>query len=294
MYSAKEARTGYAFYAPEQLTNDATSLALIGELRRAVEQAELTLFFQPKVNMATGQVDGVEGLARWYHPQRGLIGPGSFISLTEHSHLLRPVTLHLLKCALREQSRWKAAGYNLSVAVNLSPQNLFDPELPTDLQRMLDRYGVAPGELELELTEGMVMTKPGRATEMLQKLHRMGIAISVDDFGTGYSSLSYLNSLPVSRLKIDRSFVMNLTEERGSETIVQSTIELAHNLGLGVVAEGVETEAAWDRLAELGCDHAQGYLMSQPLAPDAFIEWLEDYAARTSAPVQELAAGIAS
>src|SRR3954453_8039892 len=180
MYSAKEARTGYAFYAPEQLTNDATSLALIGELRRGVEQAELTLFFQPKVNMATGQVDGVEGLARWYHPQRGLIGPGSFISLTEHSHLLRPVTLHLLKCALREQSRWKTAGFNLSVAVNLSPQNLFGRELPTDLQRMLDRYGVAPGELELELTEGMVMTKPGRATEMLQKLHRMGIAISVD------------------------------------------------------------------------------------------------------------------
>jgi diguanylate cyclase (GGDEF)-like protein len=277
MYMAKENRSGYEFYDARrhEHRHDAGRLALIGELRRAMDETELVLYYQPKVNMRTGRAEGVEALARWHHPERGLLSPDEFIPLAERSNLLRPMTLYLLDSALRQANAWRTRGIAVSVSVNLSMQNLIDMRLPNDLARLLTSWRLPPGSLELEITESTIMADHRRAMTILTRLNKMGVALSVDDFGTGYSSLAYLQNLPVDSIKIDKSFCISMSEDAGNATIVQSTIDLGHNLGLQVVAEGVETIEAYNKLAELGCDYAQGFFLSRPLAPDKATIWLE-------------------
>jgi diguanylate cyclase (GGDEF)-like protein len=277
MYMAKENRSGYEFYDARrhEHRHDAGRLALIGELRRAMDETELVLYYQPKVNMRTGRAEGVEALARWHHPERGLLSPDEFIPLAERSNLLRPMTLYLLDSALRQANAWRTRGLEVSVSVNLSMQNLIDMRLPNDLARLLTSWRLPPGSLELEITESTIMADHRRAMTILTRLNKMGVALSVDDFGTGYSSLAYLQNLPVDSIKIDKSFCISMSEDAGNATIVQSTIDLGHNLGLQVVAEGVETIEAYNKLRELGCDYAQGYFLSRPLAPEKATIWLE-------------------
>jgi diguanylate cyclase (GGDEF)-like protein len=277
MYVTKEQRSGYEFYDEQrhEHRHDAGRLALIGELRRAMDETELVLFYQPKVALKTGKVKGVEALARWHHPERGLLSPDEFIPLAERSNLLRPMTLYLIDTALRQANAWRSKGLEISVAVNLSMQNMLDLRLPNDLARLLTSWRLPAGSLELEITESTIMADHRRATTILSRLSKMGVRLSIDDFGTGYSSLAYLQELPVDAIKIDKSFVMEMHEDAGNATIVQSTVDLGHNLGLEVVAEGVETVEAYNTLARLGCDYAQGFLLSKPLSPEKMSIWLE-------------------
>ena len=232
---------------------------------------------QVGTDLQTGLAEGVEALARWHHPERGLLSPDEFIPLAERSNLLRPMTLYLLDSALRQCNAWRTRGLEVSVAVNLSMQNLIDLRLPNDLARLLTSWRLPPGSLELEITESTIMADHRRAMTILTRLNKMGVTLTVDDFGTGYSSLAYLQSLPVSSIKIDKSFVLTMPEDPGNATIVQSTIDLGHNLGLKVVAEGVESEESYKQLAALGCDYAQGYFFSRPLSPEKATVWLETF-----------------
>jgi diguanylate cyclase (GGDEF)-like protein len=289
MYMAKENRSGYEFYDARrhEHRHDAGRLALIGELRRAMDETELVLYYQPKVCLETGRARGVEALARWHHPERGLLAPDEFIPLAERSNLLRPMTLYLLDSALRQCNAWRAKGLEVSVAVNLSMQNLIDLRLPNDLARLLTSWRLPPGSLELEITESTIMADHRRAMTILSRLNKMGVTLTVDDFGTGYSSLAYLQSLPVSSIKIDKSFVLAMAEDPGNATIVQSTIDLGHNLGLKVVAEGVEDVETFNKLALLGCDHAQGYFLSRPLSPEKATLWLDEFCEAERGPAAD-------
>jgi diguanylate cyclase (GGDEF)-like protein len=280
MYMAKENRSGYEFYDARrhEHRHDAGRLALISELRRAMDETELVLYYQPKVCLSTSHTLGVEALARWHHPERGLLSPDEFIPLAERSNLLRPMTLYLLDSALRQCNAWRSRGIEVSVAVNLSMQNLIDLRLPNDLARLVTSWRLPPGSLELEITESTIMADHRRAMTILSRLNKMGVTLTIDDFGTGYSSLAYLQSLPVSSIKIDKSFVLKMAEDPGNATIVQSTIDLGHNLGLKVVAEGVENVETYNKLADLGCDYAQGFFLSRPLAPEKATLWLEEFA----------------
>jgi diguanylate cyclase (GGDEF)-like protein len=277
MYVTKEQRSGHEFYdaALHEHRHDAGRLALVGELRRAMDEAELVLHYQPKVDLQTGKVKGVEALARWNHPERGLISPDEFIPLAERSNLLRPMTVYLLDTALRQCNAWRARGLDISIAVNLSMQNLLDLRLPNDVARLLTSWRLPPGSLELEITESTIMSDHRRAMSILTRLNKMGVTLSIDDFGTGYSSLAYLQELPVSAVKIDKSFVLTMDQDPGNATIVQSTIDLGHNLGLKVIAEGVETERIYGDLAKMGCDYAQGFFLSKPLSPQKMGVWLD-------------------
>jgi diguanylate cyclase (GGDEF)-like protein len=289
MYVTKEQRSGYEFYDEEahEHRHDAGRLALIGELRRAMDETELVLYYQPKVDLRTGQAKGVEALARWHHPERGLLSPDEFIPLAERSNLLRPMTLFLLDTALRQANAWRSKGIEVTVAVNLSMQNMLDLRLPNDLARLLTSWRLPAGSLELEITESSIMADHRRAQTILGRLSKMGVRLSIDDFGTGYSSLAYLQELPVDAIKIDKSFVMSMQSDAGNATIVQSTVDLGHNLGLEVVAEGVETIEVYNKLAELGCDYAQGYFLSKPLEPAKTTVWLEVFGGLPSLTQEE-------
>jgi diguanylate cyclase (GGDEF)-like protein/PAS domain S-box-containing protein len=275
MYAAKRGRRGSAVYASVEDQATPARLALRADLRVAIEQGALTLHYQPKVDVATGRVSGVEALVRWPHPRHGLIPPDQFISLAEQSGLIAPLTLWVLEEALRQCHRWHAAGWPLTMAVNLSTWNLHDPALPEVVAARLAMHDVPPEALCLEVTETAVMTDMTRTHEVLRRLRARGVGISVDDFGTGYSSLSYLKQLPVDELKIDRSFVRQLATDRTDATLVASIVGLGHGLGLRVVAEGIEDQRSWDALAGMGCDVAQGYYLSRPLPADDLTRWLQ-------------------
>jgi diguanylate cyclase (GGDEF)-like protein/PAS domain S-box-containing protein len=274
MYAAKDEKAGYLFYDASRSESDPARLTLVSELRRAIEQRELVLYYQPKAALSSGEVRSVEALLRWNHPTRGLVGPDEFIPLAQQTGLIKPLTLYVLAEALEQCRAWGREGMVLGVAVNLSVRNLLDAEFPDQVRRLLDKHGVDPGLLELEITESTVLSDPVRTKRVLDKLDAMGVSLSIDDFGTGYSSLSYLSQLPVNEIKIDRSFVMNMTECDNDAVIVRSTIDLARNLGLQVVAEGVETEQAWDELSELGCTLAQGYYLTRPVPAADLTQWL--------------------
>ncbi|HQY34379.1 EAL domain-containing protein [Actinotalea sp.] len=274
MYAAKEHQTGTAVYDPEQDANSPARLALLGELRRGIEAGQLVLHYQPKADIETGQITGVEALVRWQHPTRGLLGPDEFVPLAERTGLIRPLTLVVLDRALAQAARWAAADRPLAVAVNISARSLLDLDLHDDVAAALTRHGVPGERLALEITESSVMVDPDRALLVLGSLAALGVSLSLDDFGTGYSSLAYLQRLPVHELKIDRSFVMNLAADT-NQVIVSASIDLAHNLGLRVIAEGVEDQSTWDRLAELGCQSAQGYHLSRPVPADQLGAWLD-------------------
>ena len=275
MYLAKQTHGGYKVYSKELGQGADDRVALQGELRRAITNNELVLHYQPKIDFAGDRVTGVEALVRWQHPIHGLLPPDKFIPLAEQTGLIKSMTYHILKIALRQSEEWQRAGLNLSVAVNISAINIQDAEFPDQVAKLLKESTVPPSLLELEITETAVMAEPVRAVSCIKRLSALGLQISIDDFGTGYSSMAYLKDLLVAKIKIDRSFVKDMAVSHNDAVIVRSTIELGHNLGLKVIAEGVETEGAWDRLKALGCDDAQGYYMSRPLASDKFADWLQ-------------------
>lgn len=276
LHAAKKSGRGYAFYTPEQREDRAQRLAMVGELRRAIESNELILHYQPKINVFDGQLCGVEALVRWVHPRRGLLPPTDFIPLAEQAGLIKPLTEWVLGAALRQSSLWRKLGFALPIAVNLSARNLRDPGFVDKFQRLLDDWSAEPGWIEIEITEGAVMEDPDSALAILQRLRGMGIALFIDDFGTGYSSLSYLKKLPVDSVKIDKSFVIDMSTQQDSQSIVRSTVSLGHELNLKLVAEGVQDQATFDRLVMLGCDVAQGYFISPPLPAEALQEWVQD------------------
>jgi diguanylate cyclase (GGDEF)-like protein/PAS domain S-box-containing protein len=281
MYAAKDASLPYSFFDEAAHDQDPTRLTLVAELRRALEERELVLHYQPKAVLEGSVITSVEALVRWQHPQRGLLAPDEFIPLAERTGLIRPLALYVIDEALRQCRAWREEGIELSVAVNLSARNLLDFEFPGRVERLLERWRMDRGRLELEITESTMLADPARTKLILDRLSGMGIRLSIDDFGTGYSSLAYLKRLPVDEIKIDRSFVMNMAHCEDDAVIVRSTIDLGRNLGLEVVAEGVETPEAWDRLKALGCTIAQGYYLSPPVAPEVLSEWLRAKDART-------------
>ena len=273
MYTAKRGNLGTAAYDPALNTHSPERLALLGDLRRALDQHELFLHFQPKVSLSSGQVCGAEALVRWAHPDRGLVSPDSFIPLAENTGLIGPLTHRVLDLALAQARRWADAGQPLQIAVNLSARNLLDPQLDTLVAELLRVHGVPAHLLKLEVTESAIMTDPVRAKALLDRLHAQGVALSIDDFGAGYTSIGQLRHLPIDELKIDRSFVMDMDTDSSNALIVRSVIELGHNLGLASVAEGVETPDALSRLTSYTCDVAQGYHLSRPLTAEAFDAW---------------------
>ncbi|MEW5966400.1 MAG: EAL domain-containing protein [Pseudomonadota bacterium] len=276
MYVAKNSGRGYVVYTPEQDHSNRHDLSLKSELREAIQSGQLVLYYQPQIDHRSQRVIGLEALVRWNHPQRGFLGPDSFIPLAEDAGLIGPLTHWVLRTALQEQLLLQRSGYHLDMAVNLSARNLQDMDLPASVQGLLDEIGMDARGLTLEITESAVMDNSSDALTILTALDRMGVAIAIDDFGTGYSSLAYLKRLPVDKLKIDKSFVLDMETNDNDAVIVRSTIDLAHNLGLKVIAEGVETQDAWDTLEVLGCDCSQGFLMGKPMPSETLITWLRD------------------
>ncbi len=275
MYIAKQTHGGYKVYSKDMGQGADDRLVLQGELRHAIGHNELVLHFQPKIDFNSRLISGVEALVRWQHPKLGLLAPDKFIQMAEQTGLIKPLTYYVLRGALRQCQEWRSTGLDLPISVNISAINIQDPEFPGQVAKILKEFAVPTSRLELEITETAVMSEPVRAVDCIKALSALGLQISIDDFGTGYSSMSYLKELLVAKIKIDKSFVKDMAVNHNDAVIVRSTVELGHNLGLKVVAEGVETQIVWDQLKDLGCDDAQGYFMSRPLAPDKFAEWLQ-------------------
>ena len=276
MYAAKRNGFGFVVYNAEAEGNRARRLGLTGELRRAIEDDQLSLSFQPKVDAREGTLAGVEALLRWYHPEHGLIAPEDFVPGAEHTGLIRPLTLWVVNAVLRAQRAWREAGLEINVAVNLSVKSLHDPELVNVLRLLFERWQTSASCLTLELTESALMADPDTAMMVLKRVADLGCRLSLDDFGTGYSSLAYLQRLPIDELKIDRSFVAAMTEDDNAAVVVRSVIKLAKSLGLTVVAEGVESEDAFASLRSLGCDQMQGFYLGQAMTSDALLAWLKE------------------
>ena len=274
MEAAKGARSGAEIYDPASGTHDGSHLQLLADLRRAIDSDGLSVVYQPKAALRTHEVHGVEALLRWEHATRGRVSPGEFIPIAERTGLIHQLTRWVLRRVVAQQHQWRARGLELEVAVNLSARNLLDGGLPDDIAALLEEYQLPPRLLRLEITESSLIVDPGRAEAILAELHRLGISLSVDDFGTGYSSLAHLLRLPVDEIKVDRSFVSGLIERRSEAAIVRATVDLGHWLEITVTAEGVEDQATWAKLAELGCDLGQGYWLARPMDPSALEHWL--------------------
>jgi diguanylate cyclase (GGDEF)-like protein len=277
MYEAKKRQSGSMIYEAALDANSQESLSLLGELRRAIEHHELRLYLQPKVDLRSGAVISAEALVRWQHPTRGLVPPVQFIPFAEQTGFIRALTAWVIEESARVAKEALRRGMLLRISVNLSTRDLLDQDLPAKIEALIARHGITPTALCLEITESAIMDDPQRALQTLERLSEMGFKLSIDDFGTGYSSLAYLKRLPVDELKIDHSFVMAMERDLDDAKIVRSTIELAHNLGLSVVAEGVETGKAWKLLAELGCDEGQGYFIGRPVPALQFMDWLPSW-----------------
>jgi diguanylate cyclase (GGDEF)-like protein len=276
--SAGPGKGDWAIYAGGQEQENTRRLILMGDLRRAIAKNELFLYCQPKVTIATRRICGAEALVRWKHPSRGMLSTGEFIKLAEHAALITPLTNWVLEAAFSQAYVWQEAGLSCPLSVNLSAQDLRDPGLTGRIRGLFSTWGVSPDMIEFELTESALMEDPESALQTLRHLKELNVKLYIDDFGTGYSSLSYLQKLPVDWIKIDQSFVMAMIGSTDSETIVRSTIELGHNLGLKVVAEGVSDVATWDRLAALGCDVAQGHAIAMAMPADEFEKWMKSWA----------------
>ena len=275
---ASPARGGYALYTGSEEQECTRRLSLMGDLRRAIEQNELLLYCQPKVDIASRRVCGAESLVRWQHPVHGMLPTMEFIKLAEHAGLITPLTNWMLDAAFSQSYVWHEAGLEQPLSVNLSAHDLYHPLLIDRIQGLFSTWGIRPELIQFELTESTLMEDPVCALDTLTKLKKFGTRLFIDDFGTGYSSLSYLQKLPVDSIKIDQSFVMPMVASNDSAVIVRTAIELGHNLDLEVVAEGVDSQAVWDRLATLGCDVAQGYLVSMPMPAEQFSKWEKGWA----------------
>jgi len=273
MYAAKSRTTGIQLYDPVLDSSSALTLSLLTELRQAIDHDELRLFLQPKVRLSDDAVVGAEALVRWQHPVRGLVPPLEFIPFAEQTGFVRQLTLWMFDRAARMSRELHDQGFALRLSINLSTRDMLDIELPSRLEEILQRHAADATAFCLEITESAIMDDPQRAQATLDKLSQRGFTLSIDDFGTGYSSLAYLKRLPVDELKIDKSFVMNMQADDDDEKIVRSTIDLAHNLGLTVVAEGVENGVILEQLRALACDEAQGYFLSKPMPAEALVPW---------------------
>ncbi|HET8673034.1 MAG TPA: EAL domain-containing protein [Thermoleophilaceae bacterium] len=276
MYAAKEARSGCELYAQTREEFSPERLRLVHDLRVGVASGQLELHYQPKIRLTDNRVVGVEALARWRHPDKGLIEPNVFIPLAERTSLIRPLTLNVLEMAIEDCASWHEAGLDLAVAVNLSPPNLADHELPHRIKRMLESRGLPTSFLELELTEEAIARDPRRALDVLSRLDAMGIWLAIDDFGSGHTSAAQLKRLPVTTLKVDRPFVNALAERSDGAKVVQATLALARDLGLRVVAEGVDRPHLVDDLRALGCDLAQGFVLARPMPAADLTAWLKE------------------
>ncbi|MBD0338230.1 MAG: EAL domain-containing protein [Thermoleophilia bacterium] len=277
MYASKEARAPVVYtHEVDHYTSD--RLLLIGQLRHAFEARELVLHYQPQLDLRDREVLGVEALVRWQHPDRGLLGPGEFLGLARDAGLLSQLTREVLRMALAQSRRWRSTGLDLTIAVNVTEFEVLDASFPEYVAAALDRYGNDPSSLELEITESSLLREPGRAVDVLGRLSSIGVRVAIDDFGVGYSSLSKLGRLPVDVLKIDRSFVTDMTTDAGAAAIVKSVVDLGHNLGLRIVAEGVESEPLLEPLANHACDAVQGFHLQPPLSPQKLTLWLAELA----------------
>ena len=271
MYDAKARRSGYAFYARERDPHSLARLALAAELPEALASGQIEILLQPKARASDRRMLGAEALVRWRHPEQGLLAPSAFVELAEHSGLARELTRCVLDQALAQCAAWRAAGHDLHVAVNVTATDLLDTGLPGEVAAALAVHGVPAKALVLELTESSVLSDPTRIKRVLHELRGLGIGLSLDDFGTGYSALTHLRDLPVTEVKVDRSFVSSMQTEPADAAIVEATVGLAQRIGIVAVAEGVEDEATWERLAVLGCDLIQGFALSRPV-PAAELE----------------------
>jgi diguanylate cyclase (GGDEF)-like protein len=297
MYAAKEQHRGVVVYTSQADQHSPRRLALVGELRKALEQSQIEVHYQPKADVRTGEIVGVEALVRWLHAELGSISPEEFVPIAERTGMIHPLTTYVLRTALSQCREWRRSGIKLDVAVNVSSGSLLNIDFPAEVRRLLDEAGVAPRALTLEVTEGSIMADPQRCIHVLTALSGMGVQLAVDDFGTGYSSLSQLKQLPVDELKIDKSFIVDMTSDDDDATIVRSTIDLGHNLGLRVVAEGVEDRTTWQAVGALGCDVVQGFYLSRALTATSLTRWLSDWQrgveTRVLPPVDERARGLA-
>ncbi|MGH1372343.1 MAG: putative bifunctional diguanylate cyclase/phosphodiesterase [Cellvibrionaceae bacterium] len=275
LYKSKGTHHKVIEYDREFDTLSVQRLNLMSELRKAIEENQLKLFYQPKLCLSSNQVISVECLVRWIHPEHGFISPDDFIPLAEQTGAIRDLTYWAIDTALQQHVAWRALGIELRFAVNISAVDLVDLALPAYVAELLDRYQVDSAHLALEVTESALMDDPDAAIKALRMLQRMGISLSIDDFGTGYSSMAYLKQMPVSELKIDKAFVLELANNEEDEKIVKSTVDLAHNLGLSVVAEGVEDEAALTILRGHKVEYAQGYFIARPMSADDFQQWID-------------------
>jgi EAL domain-containing protein (putative c-di-GMP-specific phosphodiesterase class I) len=277
MYVAKRRQTRCELYDPANDRNTVRRLAMVGELRNAIAHGQLRLYYQPKINFRSGQCDSVEALIRWPHPEYGFVSPTEFIVLAESTDLIRPLTEWTLACAMEQWSQWRAGGLQIRIAVNLSARLLQDTDFVGVLRGLLAKRRVTGEALELEITESAMLYDSERALRVIREIHNLGIALSIDDFGTGFSSLAYLRLLPVHAVKLDKSFVTNLHERADDRSIVNSTVRMAHELGLKVVAEGVESEWTAQYLAQAGYDYGQGYRYSPAIPAEECRRWIVNF-----------------
>jgi diguanylate cyclase (GGDEF)-like protein len=273
MYRAKATQAQLVTYRPEDDYHSPARLTLAGDLRRAIDEGQLVLHYQPQLDVAMGRPVAAEGLVRWNHPERGLIGPLEFIEVAEHTGMIKDLTYRVIELGLQDLHAWHAVGRDLALSLNISVRSLLDRNFPREVQRLLTLHGVKAESLTLELTESSLMVDPGVAKRAMHDLNEMGVSFAIDDFGTGYSSLAYLTDLPVRELKIDKSFVQAMNSDERNSIIVRSTIELARNLGLRTVAEGIEDRPTLEQIRGLGCELAQGYHISRPLPALELVNW---------------------
>jgi diguanylate cyclase (GGDEF)-like protein/PAS domain S-box-containing protein len=276
MYSAKEANAGYSFHDQTLESRTPDQLSLVVEMRSAIERDEFELYYQPKLHLRSGLMTRAEVLIRWNHPTRGRLSPASFVPIAERTGLIKPMTDWILDRTLRQCREWHDSGAPVHVAVNISAKSLQEQTLPAKIQAALEKWRIDPRFLKIEITESSIMADPAHALAIMSMLQSMGLRLSIDDFGTGYSSLTSLRQLPTDEIKIDKSFVIGMSESDADAAIVRTMVDLAHNLGKQVCAEGVEDEATWLRLSEMGCDLAQGFWICRPLPAPQFMRWLID------------------
>ncbi|MGH1484608.1 MAG: sensor domain-containing protein [Cellvibrionaceae bacterium] len=277
MYTAKQAMTSIEVYNPDADRHSPKRLSLMSELGKAIRESQLTLYYQPKIDVHTKEMVGVEALSRWIHPTMGFVSPAEFIPIAEMTDMINEMTEWVLDESLQQVRRWQGKGLNIKVAVNISARNLLNDTILQKIEWLLHRYALPPSCLELEITESTIMNNADRSLKILEQINNLGIDLSIDDFGTGYSSLAYLKKLPVRWLKIDYAFIINMLEDEQDQIIVNSTINMAHNLGLSVVAEGVENQEILSRLSSMQCEQAQGYHIARPMPADELEEWYNNY-----------------
>jgi len=274
MYQSKRLREPFSMYVAETDPNSLRSLRMENDLRTAITDGTLQLYYQPKIHLQSRSLSGVEALLRWIHPEHGFIPPIELIPLAERTGLIRPLTRWIVDTALSQQAEWAASGLRISVAINLSIWDLEDPSLVRYIEQRIREYDATPERIEFEITESMMMTDPEGTLTTLKRLRQLGVRLSIDDFGTGFSSLAYLKRFPVTAIKIDKTFVQKIPDSEKDQAIVRSIVSLAHSLELDVVGEGVEDIACMNLLGELGCDIAQGYHISRAVRADELVQWL--------------------